>query len=60
MNLKRGRVESVIGTIKQPCKRKFRGQTHYRTRRVRWNSFGVCSSIYNKSQDDFGGYNIFS
>ena len=60
MNLKKGRVESVIGTIKQPCKRKYRGQTHFRTRRVRWNCFGECSSIYANSSDDFGGYNIFN
>ena len=60
MNLKNGRVESVIGTIQQPCKRKYRGQTHYRTRKVRWNRFGECSSIYSNSLDKFEGYNIFN
>lgn len=59
VNLKKGRVESVIGTIQVPCKRKYRGQTHYRTRKVRWNRFGECSSIYNNSSDDLSGYNIF-
>ena len=60
MSLKNGLVQSVIGTIKQPCKRKFKGQTHFRTRRVRWNCFGECSSIYPNSTDNFEGYNIFN
>ncbi len=60
MNLKNGKVQSVIGTIQQPCKRKYKGQTHFRTRRVRWNSFGECLSIYPNSTDKFEGYNIFN
>lgn len=60
MNLKNGQVQSVIGTIKQHCKRKYKGQTHFRTRRVRWNRFGECSSIYPNSTDRFEGYNIFN
>lgn len=60
MNLKNGKVQSVIGTIQQPCKRKYKGQTHFRTRRVRWNSFGECLCIYPNSTDKFEGYNIFN
>jgi len=60
MFLRNGKVQSVIGTIQQPCKRKYKGQTHFRTRRVRWNSFGECLSIYPNSTDKFDGYNIFN
>ncbi len=60
MFLKNGKVQSVIGTIQQPCKRKYKGKTHYRTRRVRWNCFGECQGFYPNSTDKFEGYNIFN
>ncbi len=58
INLNNGRVSSVIGTIQQPCKRKYRGQTHYRTRAVRWDGLGVCQNLYGTTKDDLSGYDI--
>ena len=58
INLQNGRVDTVIGTILQPCKRKYRGQIHYRSRKVRLNCFGICQSLYGDSKDDLSGYNI--
>lgn len=60
MNLRNGRVDSVIGIVKQPCKRKYRGVTHFRSRRVRWNAFGECLSMYGTNSADLSGFNIFS
>ena len=60
MNLRNGRVESVIGTIQQPCKRKYKGQIHHRTRKVRWNCFGFCTNLYGVKNEDLGCYNIFT
>lgn len=58
INLKNGHVVSVIGTIQQPGKRRIRGKTVMRTRRVRWNEFGTCTSFYGTTSADLTGYNI--
>ena len=29
-----------------------------KTRRVRWNQFGTCTSIYGQTNSDLTGYNI--
>jgi len=58
INLKNGHVVSVIGTIQQPSKRRVRGRTVMKTRRVRWNMFGTCTSIYGQTSSDLSGYNI--
>lgn len=58
LNLHNGRVYSAIGTVQQPCKHKYRGQTHYRSRKVRWDRFGVCQSLYGSTKDDLSGFNI--
>lgn len=58
INLKNGRVVSVIGTVLQPSKRRVRGRTAMKTRRVRWNEFGTCTSIYGQTSSDLSGYNI--
>lgn len=58
INLKNGHVVSVIGTIQQPGKRRVRGRTVMMTRRVRWNQFGTCTSIYGQTSSDLTGYNI--
>lgn len=58
INLKNGRVMSVIGTVQQPSKRRVRGRTAMKTRRVRWNMFGTCMSIYGQTSSDLSGYNI--
>lgn len=58
INLKNGHVVSVIGTIQQPSKRKVRGRIVMRSRRVRWNQYGACTSIYGQTSSDLTGYNI--
>ena len=58
INLKNGHVVSVIGTIQQPSKRRVRGRIVMRSRRVRWNQYGTCTSIYGKTSSDLTGYNI--
>ena len=58
INLKNGRVVSIIGTILQPSKRRVKGRTLMKTRRVRWNMFGTCISIYGQTSSDLSGYDI--
>lgn len=58
INLKHNRVISVIGTVKQPGKRRVRGRIVMLTKRVRWNDLGVCTSIYGQTYNDLTGYNI--
>lgn len=58
INIKNGYVVSAIGTIQQPSKRRVRGCIVMKTRRVRWNQFGTCTSIYGQTNNDLTGYNI--
>lgn len=58
IKLKNKLVVSVTGTIQQPGKRRVKGRAVMRTRRVRWNMYGTCTSIYGQTSSDLSGYNI--
>lgn len=55
MYLTDGVVRTVIGLVFQPSKQKI---DRLRPRRVRWNAFGVCTTISGQNADNLLKFNI--
>ena len=56
--LKDGWVESVVGIVMIPTKRKVRGEIRKKPKRVRWNCFGSCNNVNGSFNHDLYNFNI--